>query len=399
MRRISRPPTFIDLFCGAGGFTWGWLRAGFAPLAAIDNDSAALRTHEANFGGTHCLTLHRDINKLSPKALTELVGVASGRMSVIVGGPPCQGWSMVGRGKLRSLGKAGENLLTDPRNILYRRFIEMVAHCRPKVCIMENVPGMLSVQRANIADVVKANFETIGYACTYAIVNAVWFGVPQERNRLIFIATRRGVGRLDATGLESFASVFLQDVLSMARQTTVADAIRDLPAIPNGAGEDPMVYERRRGRLPRYAEIMREGMNGLVTDHICRTQNAQDVKAFASMKEGMKYHQLDRKYKRYRDDIFRDKYKKLIWDQPSWTVTAHLGKDCYTHIHPGQARTISVREAARLQSFPDTFRFWGNIGDRFRQIGNAVPPLMAWGIAEFVRRHIAGGRKHPGKRP
>ena len=109
------------------------------------------------------------------------------------------------------------------------------------------------------------------------------------------------------------------------------------------------------------------------------------------MKEGMKYYQLNEKYKRYRDDIFRDKYKKLIWNRPAWTVTAHLGKDCYTHIHPGQARTISVREAARLQSFPDSFRFWGNIGDRFRQIGNAVPPLMAWGIAEFVKQHLPGG--------
>jgi DNA (cytosine-5)-methyltransferase 1 len=190
--RSNRQPSFIDLFCGAGGFTWGWGRAGFTPLAAIDNDPAALRTHEANFGHTYCLTLHRDLDKVSPDELTELVGVAPGRMAVVVGGPPCQGWSKVGRGKLRSLGKAGDDLLADPRNTLYRRFIEMVAHCRPRICVMENVPGMLSVQRSNIADAVKANFETIGYACTYALVNAVWFGVPQDRNRIIFIATRRG---------------------------------------------------------------------------------------------------------------------------------------------------------------------------------------------------------------
>lgn len=379
---------FIDLFCGAGGFTWGWVRAGFIPLAAIDNDATALRTHEANFGHTHCLTLHQDLNKMSVSELTELVGVSPGRTSVVIGGPPCQGWSKVGRGKLRSLGKAGKDLLADPRNTLYRRFIGMVAHCRPRICVMENVPGMLSVHRTNIADVVKDNFEAIGYTCTYALVNATWFGVPQDRNRLIFIATRRGTRKLDASKLESFAKTFRRNVLGVTRQTTVADAIRDLPEIANGTEEDPIIYERGPGRLPRYVEIMRERANGLVTDHVCRTQNAQDVEAFATMKEGMKYHQIEQRFKRYRDDIFRDKYKKLIWDSPSWTVTAHLGKDCYTHIHPGQARTISVREAARLQSFPDDFRFWGNFGDRFRQIGNAVPPLMAWGIAEFVRRHL-----------
>jgi len=237
---------------------------------------------------------------------------------------------------------------------------------------------------------VKSNFEDIGYDCTYSLVNAKWFGVPQDRNRLIFIATR-AIPPLNASGLHAFSRIFRRETVRLARPTTVADAIRDLPPVVNGAEEDPLIYQRRSGRQSRYVGIMREGANCLVTDHVCRRQNAQDVEAFSTMKEGMKYYQLEEKYKRYRDDIFQDKYKKLIWNRPAWTVTAHLGKDCYTHIHPGQPRTISVREAARLQSFPDGFRFWGNIGDRFRQIGNAVPPLMAWGIAEFAKQHLSGG--------
>ncbi len=388
----GRQPSFIDLFCGAGGFTWGWVRAGFAPLGAVDNDSSALRTHEANFGHTHCRTVHRDLDKTHAKDLAGMLGLKQRGVSIIVGGPPCQGWSKVGRGKLRSLGRLGYDLLADPRNTLYRRFIEMVAYLQPAVCVMENVPGMLSIRGANIADVVKVNFEGIEYACTYSLVNAKSFGVPQDRNRLIFIATR-GIPQIEASKLCAFSELFRHEVVRLARETTVADAIRDLPPIANGAEEGPLVYRRRPGRQPRYVEIMREGTNGLVTDHVCRRQNAQDVEAFASMQEGMKYYELDKKFKRYRDDIFRDKYKKLIWNRPAWTVTAHLSKDCYTHIHPGQARTISVREAARLQSFPDSFRFWGNLGDRFRQIGNAVPPLMAWGIAEFVRRHLSKGAR------
>lgn len=331
-----------------------------------------------------------DLGKAKPKDLSETIALKPSKVTVVVGGPPCQGWSKVGRGKLRSLRMDGGNFHADPRNILYHRFIKLVAYFRPMVCVMENVPGMLSIQKTNVADIVKANFEKIGYNCEYSLVNARWFGVPQERSRLIFIATHN-ISPIKTKGLEAFSNVFRREVIRMAKHPTVYDAIYDLPKIQNGAIEDPLIYLRRVGRISRYVEIMREGTNGLVTDHVCRRQNAQDVKAFASMKEGMKYYQLDGRFKRYRDDIFKDKYKKLFGEKPAWTITAHLGKDCYTHIHPEQPRTISVREAARLQSFPDSFRFWGNLGDRFRQIGNAVPPLMAWGIAEFVRRHLLEG--------
>ena len=370
--------------------TWGWIRAGFTPLAAIDHDSSALRTHEANFSNTNCCTLHRNMDELKPAELAELLNLSPGKVSAIVGGPPCQGWSRVGRGKLRSLGRAGEELLSDPRNKLYRRFIEMVGFFKPAVCVMENVPGMLSIQKTNIASIVKSNFEAIGYVCSFALVNARWFGVPQDRNRLIFIATK-GEPSFSANDLQAFSRTFRDNIVRLPREMTVGDAISDLPEISNGAKEDPIIYRRHRGSQSRYVEIMREGTNGHITDHVCRNQNAQDVEAFASMHEGMKYHELDARFKRYRDDIFRDKYKRLFWNRVAWTVTAHLGKDCYTHIHPKQPRTISVREAARLQSFPDNFRFWGNIGDRFRQIGNAVPPLMAWGIAEFMKQHINKG--------
>ena len=133
---------------------------------------------------------------------------------------------------------------------------------------------------------------------------------------------------------------------------------------------------------------MREGSNGLVADHICREHNEQDLEAFLTLPQGGIYADLPDHLKRYRDDIFPDKYRKLRWDRVAGTVTAHLAKDCYTHIHPSQPRTISIREAARLQSFPDDYRFYGNMGDRYRQIGNAVPPLMSWGIADYIKKQL-----------
>jgi DNA (cytosine-5)-methyltransferase 1 len=385
-------PTFMDLFCGAGGFTWGWVRAGFTPVACVDNEATALRTYELNFGNLGCAVVNRNLAEISVSDLCELLRVKPHGVLAIVGGPPCQGWSKVGRGKIRSLGKAGRDLLSDPRNALYRRFIEVVSHVQPKICVMENVPGMLSAENRNVADVVKVNFEEAGYDCTYSLVNARWFGVPQDRQRLIFVGIRKESGlSVNASGLEVFSSVFRKTLVGVSRETTVADAFGDLPEVKNGAEEDPLPYRPKAGRPSRYAQLMREGSNGLLTDHICRRYNSQDVEAFATMEQGMKYYQLARRFKRYRDDIFPDKYKKLIWSHPSWTVTAHLSKDCYTHIHPRQPRTISIREAARLQSFPDNFRFFGNVGDRFRQVGNAVPPFMAWGIAEYVKLGLFGG--------
>jgi DNA (cytosine-5)-methyltransferase 1 len=220
-------------------------------------------------------------------------------------------------------------------------------------------------------------------------VNARWFGVPQDRRRLIFLGVRDDLElKLPASRLETFAPRFHHKVLGLPPgDTTVRQAICDLPVVEHGAKEDPTLY-RPPHKVSRYAQMMRENSGGLVTDHVARAHNAQDIEAFASMPEGGLYHQLDAHLKRYRDDIFKDKYRKLRWDAPAGTVTAHLAKDCYTHIHPEQIRTVSIREAARFQSFPDDFRFFGNMGDRFRQIGNAVPPLMAYGIAAFIREAI-----------
>lgn len=378
----------IELFAGAGGFTWGWQRAGYTTKVAIDNDAPAARTHELNFPSA--LTLQRDLTKFGPDDLAEIIGERPRGLLAIVGGPPCQGWSRAGRGKLRSLDTTARSLLNDPRNRLYRRYLEFVDRFRPPICVMENVPGMLSIEGTNVADSILSHFEDIGYRTSVSLVNARWFGVPQDRRRLIFLGVRADL-RLPITAarLENYAARFRREMLQLpADDTTIRQAISDLPQIAHGTEEDPQIYRSAR-KLSRYAQIMRDGSNSMITDHVTRWHNDQDLEAFSVMPEGGLYHQLDAKYKRYRDDIFKDKYRKLRWDSTAGTVTAHFAKDCYTHIHPEQPRTVSIREAARFQSFPDNFRFFGNMGDRFRQIGNAVPPLMAYGIASYVRENIS----------
>jgi DNA (cytosine-5)-methyltransferase 1 len=374
----------IELFAGAGGMSWGWKRIGLAPTVAIDHDEHAVESHKLNFPET--LAVQADLHKFGPDELEMTVRLPH-KVLAIIGGPPCQGFSTVGRAKLRSLRGAAESLLNDPRNSLYKRYVNFVDALQPAVIVMENVPGMRRIEGEDVSAAIVENFEAVGYRTTSMLVNARDFGVPQDRRRVIFVGTRKKL-KLDipAAGLPEYAHRFRATRLGIVGDTNVRQAIGDLPDISHGTRSGTPSY--RSGRASRYAELMRQNAEQAVHDHICRSHNDQDLAAFEIMPQGGIYADLPSKLKRYRDDIFKDKYKKLTWDKPSGTITAHLSKDCYSHIHPEQIRTISVREAARLQSFPDDFRFAGSMGAQFRQIGNAVPPLMGWGIAEYIIEHL-----------
>jgi DNA (cytosine-5)-methyltransferase 1 len=379
MLNVQRPAV-LDLFAGAGGFSLGFHWAGCQTAVAIDHHPVAVETLQANFGHLGTVALLRDLARLPPKKLeAELQQLnLTSEFDVVIGGPPCQGWSRVGRGKLRSL-RGDAHADFDPRNHLYENFLRTIDHFRPKVSVMENVPGMLSHNGKNVAETVADAMRNFGYVPSWTLVDAVDFGVPQSRKRLFFVGVRKDLGiqfkfpeAVDAAGNRIYAL------------TTVRDAIGDLPILRNGTKIWRRPY-KPKGTVSAYAQLMRKGVaDETIFDHVCRTQNDDDVEAFGLMKEGGLYRDLPQRLKRYREDIFDDKYKKLFWDKPSWCVTAHLGKDCYTHIHPSQGRTISVREAARLQSFPDNFYFGGNMGNRFQMIGNAVAPLVAEVIAKAV---------------
>ena len=448
---MTEPLRAIDLFCGAGGMSLGFHKAGYRIAVAVDMDEKAAETFSRNLA-----VLQRDD---SPVVLAgeqgnldhlDLENLARQHpVDVLIGGPPCQAFSRIGRAKLQSL--TGRPFDEDERLVLYERFLEAVSRWQPRAFVMENVPGMLIVNGHNVAKIAVADMTDLGYNTGYALLNAAWYGVPQFRERLFFIGFRRDLGVapsaptpthqvLSPSGYifrpdpQNLTLDFLENPELPLVETTastppvsVGDAIGDLPKLTEHLGDEAEPRRRnfrreRDYRVPphsAYATLMRSwpGFEPCtsIDDHEIRL-TPRDHETFRRMQPGDRYPQalviarqrfqedLDGRdvpplpespeyvalkktfVPPYPEDDFIDKWRKLDADQPSWTVTAHLSKDSYSHIHydPEQARGISVREAARLQSFPDGFKFTGNKGDCFRQIGNAVPPLLAAALASHI---------------
>jgi DNA (cytosine-5)-methyltransferase 1 len=460
----GNPLEVIDVFSGAGGLSLGFHAAGCHIQGAIDLDVVAGQTFLENFSALQPGTPPRvlaghgyDLEHL------DLDAIAGPRPpDILIGGPPCQAFSRLGRGKLDSL--SDEGFKGDPRNQLYRRFLEAVRRWKPLAVVMENVPGMLSVAGVNYADEVTSELVELEYRTGYALLNSVWYGVPQFRERLFFIGVRADLGisppvpptthevalpegyrpalrhkdqRLPFGGWwELFEGELPVPAVPLPMPAvTVSEALDDLPVLtdhldglmlPRGDFRRPLSYRsvpdseyaRRMRHWPGFPEPMS------ILDHVVR-RTPRDYETFRLMKHGDRYpqavevarrrleeelsrlktegrapllgsqewdHLKDRFVPPYDEEEFVDKWRKLFPDQPSWTVPAHLARDSYSHIHhnSSQARMISIREAARLQSFPDAFVFRGNMGDCFRQIGNAVPPLLAWAVARAVLEALRG---------
>lgn len=369
-------PIVLDLFCGAGGLSLGFEMAGYQIGFGVEKEALPFQTHCLNFSG-QCY--QDDIrNIVDPKAFVKGHGLK--KVDVVIGGPPCQGFSRVGRGKIRSL-KQDSTYIHDPRNQFYKEFVRFVEAIRPSHFVMENVPDLQYYLDGDEPLLQKALrcFENLDYIVDWRVLEAHHYGVPQTRKRLFIVGVPT-----------EQQEVPWPEKTHQSRPVTVWQAISDLPVVPHGHRQDEMPYEPRRG-LSKYQRLMRQGSNGVLYNHQTRWHNEQDLKAFAWLQEGGKYANLPDRYKRYRDDIFKDKYWKLYRKRPSWTIEAHIGKDSYRHIYPSQdegvhpPRTISVREAARLQSFPDRFRFCGPFTRQFMQVGNAVPPLLAKAVAEAIQ--------------
>jgi DNA (cytosine-5)-methyltransferase 1 len=361
----DRTPLAADLFSGAGGLSLGLRNAGIRTVLSVDHDVEAVETHAHHFPG---LSVDWDLaeatNVERVAALMTELGI-----SVLAGGPPCQPFSKAGRSGIRDRVRRGLRDPHDQRRDLWRSFLEVAQLVRPAAVLMENVPDMALDREMFILRSIVEELEQLGYAVEERVADSWRYGVPQFRQRLILVALKDGI-RFDWPD-------------EVPDKVTVWNAIGDLPEVeggwrPDGGAHGWAEYTRPQSTYQRRMRAtVPPSEQHKVFDHITRPVREDDWLAFEHMDSKTRYSELPKVAKRYREDIFDDKYKRLDENDLSRTITAHIAKDGYWYIHPRQGRTITVREAARLQSFPDSFRFAGPPSAAFRQIGNAVPPLLA----------------------
>ena len=363
----------MDLFSGAGGLSLGLENAGVQVILAVDHDEHSLATHRANFPG-----LALDVDLSDTAGIEQVTCLLEGvDVDVLAGGPPCQPFSLAGQPKLRSLVEQGVRPDEDERRDLWSAMLEIAERTQPKAVLMENVPGMALGDESEIVRAMATRLEDIGYFVDYRIVNASDYGVPQKRQRLIFVALRHG-------------NEFVWPAAT-AGHVTVDDAIGDLPSLGAALGERRQAYGGSESDYQREARVgLGADDSGTVWDHITRPVRDDDREAFGLMTPDTDYGALPKRLRRYRSDIFCDKYKRLDGGGLSRTITAHLAKDGYWYIHPTENRTLSVREAARIQTFPDWFRFEGTRSHAFRQIGNAAPPALMAAVGKALVAALDG---------
>ena len=355
-------PTAVDLFCGAGGLSLGLERAGFEMVLGADSEPVAMETHGHNTGGLHWVGDLSD-----PTLLIEAMtawGIA--HVDLVAGGVPCQPFSRAGEARLNELAAAGLRDEVDPRAGLWQSFLSFVRFLEPRAVLVENVPDLARWNDGAVLTGLMNGLRDLGFAVDVRILRAADHGIPQHRARLFMVGLRES-GRFDWPEPAD-------------HPVSLWEGIGDLPPVPGGHWDQRIRYlDGRQGS--QYQRLMRAGLRGedrwFVEDHLTREVRDDDHEAYGLLGEGQTYSDLPPHLQRYRTDIFTDKYKRLSRDEPGRSITAHIAKDGYWYIHPTQHRTLSIREAARVQSFPDDFRFAGQPTHRFRQIGNAVPPLLA----------------------
>ncbi len=384
-------PTCIDLFAGAGGLAEGFRRAGFAILSATDIDPTAARTFKFNFQtASFFLT---PVSDLTGAELLTDAGLRPGELDCLVGGPPCTAFSYNNH----------QRSMNSVRARLFRDYLRIVEALRPKMLVMENVPGILTIGDGAVVDEIYWSLALLGYDCEARILYAEDFGVPQLRRRVFFIAAR---GDLDAdifpAGTHGPAPKPMErsnpyihrwEAADLDRRPpTVWDAIGDLPGLMNGAGKDVSKYSRK----PRtsYQRMMRARSTWLL-NHVTPSLGPLLMKRIGHVPQGGSWrdiprHLLPAGMKRARPNDHTRRYGRLSRRGLCCTILTKCDPHWGSYVHPRDDRAITVREAARLQSFPDRFRFLGTRSDQFMQVGNAVPPLLARAVGGAVRRHLEG---------
>lgn len=351
----------IDLFCGCGGISWGFKKKGFSIVAGVDICEPALESYAKNFPGAKALRL--DISKTSPEDFMHMMGMDPGSIDVLAGGPPCQGFS--------KNTPASWRFLKDPRNQLYKAFLSYVEFIQPKVVIIENVAELYNAYNGVIREEILNVLREHGYSVNVQVVDMSDYGVPQKRRRCLFFGSRNG--------MPSFP-------LKSERRVSAWDAISDLPVVNQGEGFDGMPYVSEPSN--DYQKHMRL-CSSCVNNHVARVMKPKQTARIAALKPGQALKDLpaDLKVK----CGYSGAYGRLGCKMISPTITRwvfHIGSGRFAH--PEEVRGLTMREAARLQSFSDDFYFCGTIIQQAGQIGNAVPPFFVEQLASEVISCLSG---------
>lgn len=348
-KHIESQIVVFDLFCGAGGFSEGFRQAGFKIVAGIDNDNDVLTTFSSNF--PEASTISSDLSQSLCYS-----GLPIQKVDVVIGGPPCQGFSV-----------AGKRLGNDPRNALYRAFIRLVNSLNPLAVVMENVPTILSIHEGETAKAIVRDFGLLGYHTEIFTLNAADYGVPQNRRRTFFVSLRNSLKFRIPAPTTAFNRI------------TAEMAISDLPLLDNSPGGEVLEYNMEP--LNEYQREMRAGSEAIY-NHWAVQHKQKTIDTIRLVPDGGNYKDLP--------EHLKDTRKVHI----AWT-RMNSNKPCFTidaghnhHFHYKANRVPTVRECARIQSFPDCFRFYGKKTSQFRQVGNAVPPLLARAVALELKETI-----------
>ena len=369
-------PTAISLFAGAGGCSLGFQQAGFNVLFATDIDNDAVASYRHNFPETPCEAA--DVRDLGPETLLERVGLRSGELDVLLGGPPCQGFS-----------SAGMKSAEDPRNSLVRHYVRVLEGIKPKWFVMENVEGLLTNDGGMpVRNAVEA-FLQAGYSVNLEKVYAQGYGVPQRRKRVLIVGNRLGYDFLFPEAVTLFSgNIFRKG------EITFSTATSDLPLATSKAGKSLPLIGQPNNELQAYLR----GDAKAVTDHFSPPLSEIQLERVRGLAQGQTMKDLPghlqhasfqkRAYRRVMDGTPVERrggapsgLKRFFADEPSLTITSAATRE---FVHPTEDRLLTLRECARLQTFPDSFVFAGSAASRIQQIGNAIPPILARTVAEHI---------------
>jgi DNA (cytosine-5)-methyltransferase 1 len=352
---MNKRPIAIDLFSGCGGFSYGFQEAGFDVIIGVDNNESALKTFKKNHNNSQTLMLDLHTNE----SIDEIVRSCNGKqVDVIIGGPPCQGFSLTGT--------RNEH---DERNTLFNSMFRLAKRVNPKAIIIENVPGLLKLYNGKAKDEIIRLCEENGYTCNPKILFAPDYGVPQIRKRVFFVALRKELGNFD----------FPDKILSKEEYIGCESAIGDLPSLEADLGADKSDYTG--AAVTGYQRLMRNG-NSTLFNHSGTRHTPHVINVISQVPEGGNHKDLPPGVGDSRK--FNEAWTRYHSKKPSKTIdTGHRN-----HFHYKYHRVPTVRENARLQSFPDDFIFIGNKTEQYRQVGNAVPPLLGKVLAEKLIEYL-----------